>query len=350
MPAAVDWSWGQAIHSPTPFISDVMLPQDPHTNAWPSQHPSAPPNSTGQADLWNHGFKVNAFRTAVPTPETSAGMPPLELQSQHLRRQPMAGRKRSRADVFEEDSSDPHSASSSEGNSSSPNKIFRTDEEALNASEQNGVRAEELAEKLRASAFADASGRPPALEARKSIRLDPDATDIERHQLQLQNNEMLIEQESPAQAVGISDHQRGPSGHDEASLTLGVGWASIPATPLMLAAARGWARYVESVFPLRNAKIVWKNEGLNALLVSAVTLEISSQGQLLPGSPGYYLFDESLAQGKLVAKSWERALDNLRAKPMQYDGLGIMEAENPATNTWADAELSTDRAMGMEID
>ena len=279
-------------------------------------------------------------------------MPELEPQSQHLRRKPMAGRKRSRADVFDDDdSSDPHSASSTDDASGSPNKIFRTDEDALVDAMRNGVRAEELAEKLRASAFADASGRPPMREARKSIRLDSDATDAQRQQIHCRKSDMMTMDEEPqAQAGALAPHQRGPSGHDEAALMLGVGWASIAATPIMLAAARGWARFVESAFPLRNAKVVWKNEGLNALLVSAVTLEMSTDGQLLPGSPGYYLFDDGLTQGKLIAKSWERTLDNLRSKPIQFDGLGIIEAENAATNTWADADLGSERAMGMEID
>ena len=284
-------------------------------------------------------------------------MPKLELQSRYPHYQPVAGRKRSRTDVFEDDdSSEPHSSSSSDGMSASPNKIFRTAEDAMTATTQNGVRAEELAERLRVSAFADATGRPPVREARKSIRLDLEATMLERQQLQQQHSDMMVDGGVPSETIVAATHQRGPSGHDEAALTLGVGWASVPATPIMLAAARGWARYIESAFPLRNVRIVWKNEGISAVLISAVTLEMSAAGQLLPGSPGYYLFDENLTQGRLVAKSWERCLDLLRSQPMQFDGMGIMEAGNAPTNTWADAtdvsnvEIGSGLTGGMELD
>lgn len=351
MPAAVDWSWGQAVHSPTPFPSVAMLPQHPGTKAWPLQDPSSSNGAQQQPDIWRHGFKVNAFRTAVPSPATESMMPTLELQPEHHRKASMAGRKRSRAELFDDDSSDPISASSTDDASGSPNKIFRSDKDALNASTQNGVRAEELAERLLQSTFPNTAARPPMREARKSIRLDPDATAFERAQLQGQND-MMVEAKITPQIETALSHQRGPSGHDEAALTLGVGWSSIPASPVMLAAARGWARYIESTFPLRNVRVVWKNEGLDVFLVSAATLEVSLTGQLLPGSPGYYLFDEAMSQGKLVAKSWERSVDNLRAQPIQFDGAEALQVENEGNNaTWADAaDLGSDRAMGMEID
>ena len=221
----------------------------------------------------------------------------------------------------------------------------------MDTSCQNGVRADELAERLRQSTFPDAATRPQLREARKSMRLDPEATTLERSQIQLEGDRMVNAKISPTSDAAQS-HQRGPSGHDEAALTLGVGWSSIPATPIMLAAARGWARFIESSHPLRNVKIVWRNEGLNAVLVSGVTLEMSTAGQLLPGSPGYYLFDDNMVQGKMVARSWERCIDHLRSQPMQFDGAELMDAQDEGTGvTWADASaMGSDRAMGMEID
>ena len=349
MPAAVDWSWGQAIHSPTPFPSESMLPQNPENKTWSVQDPSSSTGALREPDIFRYGFKVNAFRTAVPSPTTESTMPQLELQNQ--RRQPVAGRKRSRAELFDDDSSDPYSASTSDGASGSPSKAFRTDDEAMTDTRQNGVRAEELAERLQ-STFSNSATRPMMREARKSIRLDSDATAFERAQLHAPGNVVLEARVQPQSQAALS-HQRGPSGHDEAALTLGVGWSSIPATPIMLAAARGWARFIETSFPLRNVKVVWKNEGINAFLVSAATLEVSvTTGQLLPGSPGYYLFDENMSQGKLVAKSWERSIDHLRAQPMQFDGEGVMEAgSQPNGTTWVDAtDRGSERGMGMELD
>lgn len=47
----------------------------------------------------------------------------------------------------------------------------------------------------------------------------------------------------------------------------------------------------------------------------------------VPGSPGYYLFDEELQQCRLVAKSWERAIDNLRAAGgVVFEGAEVMRS------------------------
>lgn len=90
----------------------------------------------------------------------------------------------------------------------------------------------------------------------------------------------------------------------------------------MAQASRGWARHIERHFPLQAVKIVWKSN-LPAYLVEAVT----DDGNRGIGSIGYYLFDDKLTQGVLVAKSWDKTMENLRASPLVFDGECMMEAD-----------------------
>jgi len=60
-----------------------------------------------------------------------------------------------------------------------------------------------------------------------------------------------------------------------------------------------------------------------AYLVEAVTRDYNSWR----GTFGYYLFNEELTQCRLIAKSWERTLDGLRASPMNFNGAPVMFAQ-----------------------
>ena len=104
----------------------------------------------------------------------------------------------------------------------------------------------------------------------------------------------------------------------------------------MTAASRGWARFIETHFPLQAARVVWQNRAIPAFLVSACTREAfnpqsnSSWRWIQPGIHGYYLFDEELRWGKLVAKDWGRCLDNLKVHPPIFDGQKVLERESEA--------------------
>ena len=91
-------------------------------------------------------------------------------------------------------------------------------------------------------------------------------------------------------------------------------------------ASRGWARYIETHFPLQSVRIIWKSS-LPAFLVGAVTCDGTPRGGRRTGVSAFFLFDEKLSQGKMIAKSWERALDNLRAVPMVFEGVEVMDAD-----------------------
>lgn len=102
-------------------------------------------------------------------------------------------------------------------------------------------------------------------------------------------------------------------------------------------ASRGWARYIETHFPLQSVKIIWKSN-LPAFLVGAVTCDGSPRGGRRTGTSAYFIFDESLSQGRMVAKSWERALDNLRSQPWIFDGLEIMDANEDELQSHSESQ------------
>lgn len=204
---------------------------------------------------------------------------------------------------------------------------------------QTGRWAEELAERLQSSSFPEGRerDRPSLGESRKSMRLDQDTA---------RRGDASGGLDRVAEFAGEPGAARPV--HDDAALALGVGWGSLPTGDAISAAARGWARYIETAFPVRSAKVVWRNEGLGAFLVGGVTRS---------GSPGYFLFDEGLTQGRLVAKSWERCLDNLREVPFVYEGEGVMVAEEQGRAQLGDMVVDgldevggSAQELGMDVD
>jgi hypothetical protein len=103
---------------------------------------------------------------------------------------------------------------------------------------------------------------------------------------------------------------------DEATMALGIGWTKISSEDEALqAAARGWARYLENHYArhIHGAQFLLKSSGLNAYLVGC--------------REGYYLFSEDLLEGKLVGRTWETCLQNLRAQPIAFEGEEVLRAE-----------------------
>jgi len=165
------------------------------------------------------------------------------------------------------------------------------------SSRQQGVWTEELIEQFRNQSVGECH-----LPGKKSMRLGPAASGME---------------DVPAHADTLHE-----PAVDSATLTLGVSWCELPATPTMDAAARGWARYIEDYYPLQGVRIVWLYKAAPAYLVCASTCQVRGQ----PGVSGYYLFDENLTEGRLVAKSFERTLDHLRMVPIAFDGAVTLRA------------------------
>lgn len=347
---SVDWSWGEALKT-SAFSSEREL-----NNVAPLAH-AVPPTK----DLYANGFTINEFRTAIPSPSTHADMSDLSLTrasvprpvlEQLPRKESFAGRKRSCAEMSSDDDSN-SPASIWDDASASPTKQVRLEEQehdAMDATDGSGMWAEELSARLRSTSFPDGSLRPRLPESRKSARVEPE----EELMAPDEAGTMVVDGEEGVVGRGRA---RTRSDHDEARLALGVGWSSIPASPVMLAAARGWTRFIETAFALRNVKIVWRNEGMQVILISAVTSNYNAQGMQLGGSPGYYLLDEALTQGRLVARSWEKCLDLLRAQPIQFESDVTLHA-NPDQGAAEATPIATgmalapvdERPLGMEID
>jgi len=192
------------------------------------------------------------------------------------------------------------------------------------AAAANGVWTEELIEQFRNQSVGEYSigdMRPTLADSRKSMRMDTEALTME-------------------DIVPIASRMEEPV-VDSATLALGVGWYELPSTSTMAAASRGWAKYIEQAFPLQGVRIIWHYRGGPAYLVSASTCEVRGQ----PGVSGYYLFDDNLSEGKLVAKSFERTIDNLRKAPFAFDGQLTLRAGESTTRAAADL-----RVDGMELD
>lgn len=99
---------------------------------------------------------------------------------------------------------------------------------------------------------------------------------------------------------------------DNFTLHLGVGWSRISHDEHIQAAARGWARYIENHYPVRNVQIQLESRGLQSYLIEA--------------SEGYFLFAEDLRHGQLVSRDVGRTFANLKASPPVFDGLEVMSA------------------------
>jgi hypothetical protein len=124
---------------------------------------------------------------------------------------------------------------------------------------------------------------------------------------------------------------------DDFTLHLGIGWRRISDDEHIQAAARGWARYIENHYPLSAVSITLESKGLQSYLVEA--------------SEGYFLFAEDLRQGRLVSKTDEGTLTNLKCSPPAFDSLETMTAsETPKpVEPPLDADLTVHVDMEMDL-
>ncbi|CAI4211552.1 unnamed protein product [Parascedosporium putredinis] len=116
---------------------------------------------------------------------------------------------------------------------------------------------------------------------------------------------------SPSLATPITEMDNHPV-VDDFTLHLGIGWRRIGNDEHIQAAARGWARFIENHYPISNVVIQLESKGLQSYLIEA--------------SEGYFLFDENLRQGRLVSRTGEGALQNLKSNPPVFDGPETMMA------------------------
>lgn len=176
---------------------------------------------------------------------------------------------------------------------------------AISAESQTGTWYEEkVEEKAREEEAAAARPRPQMPTSRKSVRLSQTSIPLPL------DTSATSAPASPPKTAGDRP------AFDEATVALGIGWTKIASEDEAIqAAARGWARYLDNHYSrdVRGAQILLKSAGLNAYLVGA--------------QEGYFLFSEDLLEGKLVARTWESCLQNLRSQPIVFEGEEVLRAE-----------------------
>ncbi|KAK5070955.1 hypothetical protein LTR64_003930 [Lithohypha guttulata] len=139
---------------------------------------------------------------------------------------------------------------------------------ALAAESQTGTWYEDQVEKQAIAKAAEAAQRPKMPVSRKSQRISQSSIQVA---LNLPNSGAPA---SPPKSTPNTEI-------DEATLALGIGWTKMSSEdPDLQAAARGWARYLE----------------------------------------------ENMLEGKLVGRTWESTLTNLRAQPMHFEGTEVLHA------------------------
>jgi hypothetical protein len=148
----------------------------------------------------------------------------------------------------------------------------------------------------------------PSLRSHKSSRLDVSAEARASPGRELGD--------SPSTILSMATETAAQPVVDDFTLHLGIGWNRLSDDEDIQAAARGWARYIENHFPINDAKIRLKSNGLESYLVEA--------------QEGYFLFAEDLRQGRLVSRDAQQVLHNLKTSPPTFDGPETMvAAESP---------------------
>ncbi|KAL4908002.1 hypothetical protein BDW74DRAFT_148392 [Aspergillus multicolor] len=222
---------------------------------------------------------------------------------------------------------------------------------ALSAESQTGTWYEEEYERAVAAAKSTPSQASSSSQAsRKSQRLDPSAPSLDdiassRIQRQLQeydsdDNRRILN----ASSARSNPFSSGEPMVDDATRLLGISWQCVKADDNdMAAAVRGWKKYIDRQFSqyLSDAQILMKNRALNAYLVAARPMTpFSGPAQLL----AFYLFNDDLTQGQLVASSWEGCLCNLQSSPIVFEGTQILNASDKSPTLQGQNVLGTNPA------
>ncbi|KAK4455450.1 hypothetical protein QBC34DRAFT_67994 [Podospora aff. communis PSN243] len=216
--------------------------------------------------------------------------------------------------------------------------IKKTTGYVADASSQSGTWVEEVAAKEEARKTEEAllvqeqmAQERPSLRSHKSQRLEMPGSSVNgdfssRHSSPTREaiNPMTASSDSIAQPIV-----------DDFTFHLGIGWSRI--SEHVEAAARGWARYIDNHYPVNNAKILLESRGLQSYLVEC--------------TEGYFLFAENLRQGRLVSKTAERALQNLKSSPPVFDGPETMEAtETPRPLDTVPGFFTTASVASVDMD
>ena len=110
---------------------------------------------------------------------------------------------------------------------------------------------------------------------------------------------------------------------DKYTHLLGIGWTYVGENSELAAMARGFGRYITKHYPLTDLEVLLSSKSLESYLVKT--------------SEGYFLFQEDLSSGQLVARTWEDTLANLQCSPVRFSwAQRLFAARTPETSRETD--------------
>ena len=110
---------------------------------------------------------------------------------------------------------------------------------------------------------------------------------------------------------------------DKYTHLLGIGWTYVGENSELAAMARGFGRYIAKHYPLMDPEVLLSSKSLESYLVKT--------------SEGYFLFQEDLSSGQLVARTWEDTLANLQCSPVRFSWeRRLFAAKTPETSRETD--------------
>ena len=241
----------------------------------------------------------------------------------------VAGRKRSRADILEPDEQHEEDAPSGPVSTEPPKPrgepvygpgmtlIYPDDPgfSAISAASQTGTWAEE-------KRSAPEKSHRPSLPCRKSTRLDKTVPGLD--DVVLANGSSIIK-EAPVDPT-----------IDDATHALGIGWTVVRNNTTLEITSKAYARFIENHYPLVSVELLLHSSGMPAYLISAVR-----EGQI-----GFYLFEEDLKRGQLLAFDLEHAIACLKSRPIAFANDEILIASRtPPLSGMVPGEMVTDTPM-----
>ena len=124
---------------------------------------------------------------------------------------------------------------------------------------------------------------------------------------------------------------------DKYTHLLGIGWTYVGENSELAAMARGFGRYIAKHYPLTDPEVLLSSKSLESYLVKT--------------SEGYFLFQEDLSSGQLVARTWEDTLANLQCSPVRFSWeQRLFAAKTPETSRETDKGTAPSSVAAGEED
>ena len=114
---------------------------------------------------------------------------------------------------------------------------------------------------------------------------------------------------------------------DQFTHLLGVGWTRIGSDPDVQKATRGWVKFIENHYQLQDVEILLTSKALEG-----ASLVFAREGSTT-AQEGYFLFSETLSEGRLVADNWETCVGRLQSSPINFQTDETLKAAKTPTLT-----------------